>query len=97
MHDFVNYRNSTDLEASKPEVSEWTPDIPSVMLGVMAGIFVAIIGFKVAEYRAEQAVLVEAPAVEEEVEEKSFVFDFYEALKVYEVLPRVLVQEKGPM
>ena len=88
MHDFVNYRNSTDLEASKPEVSEWTPDIPSVMLGVMAGIFVAIIGFKVAEYRAEQAAFVEAPAVEEEVEEKSFVFEFYEALKVYEVLPR---------
>ena len=88
MHDFASYRNTTDLEDSKPEVSEWTPDIPSVMLGVIAGGFVAIIGFKVAEYRAEQAVLVEAPAVEEEVEEKSVVFEFYEALKVYEVLPR---------
>ena len=84
MHDFASYRNTTYLEDSKPEVSEWTPDIPSVM----AGVFVAIIGFKVAEYRAEQAVLVEAPAVEEKVEEKSFVYDFYEALKVYEVLPR---------
>ena len=50
--------------------------------------FVAIIGFKVAEYRAEQATFAEAPAVEKEVEEKSFVFEFYEALKVYEVLPR---------
>ena len=38
-------------------------------MGVIVGIFVAIIGFKVSEYRAEQAVLVEAPAVEEEVEE----------------------------
>ena len=85
MQDFASYRNTTYLEDSKPDALEWTPDIPSVMLGVMAGIFVAIIGFK---YRAEQAVLVEAPAVEEEVEEKSFVFEFYEALKVYEVLPR---------
>ena len=88
MHDFASYRNTTYLEDSKPEVSEWTPDIPSVMLGVMSGVFVAIIGFKVAEYRAEQATFVEAPAVEEEVEEKSFVFEPYEALKVYEVLPR---------
>ena len=88
MHDFASYRNTTYLESSKPDVSEWTLDIPSVMLGVIAGIFVAIIGFKVAEYRAEQAAFVEVPAVEEEVEEKSFVFDFYEALKVYEVLPR---------
>ena len=32
--------------------------------------------------------LIEAPAVLEEVEEKSFVFEFYEALKSYEVLPR---------
>jgi len=32
-------------------------------------------------------VLVEVPAVEE-IEDKSFVFEFYEALKSYEVLPR---------
>ena len=88
MHDFASYRNTTYLEDSKPEVSEWTPDIPSVMLGVIAGVFLAIIGSKVAEYRAEQATFVEAPAVEEEVEDKSFVFEFYEALKDYEVLPR---------
>jgi len=88
MHDFANYRSATYLGASKPEAAEWSPDIPSLVMGVIVGIFVAIIGFKVAEYRAEQAVLVEAPAAEEQVEEKSFVFDFYEALKVYEVLPR---------
>jgi hypothetical protein len=81
MHDFANYRSTTYLEDSKPDISEWTPDIPSVMLGVIAGIFVAIIGFKVAEYRAEQAVVIETPAVEEEVEEKSFMFEFYEVLR----------------
>ena len=87
MHDFANYRNSTDLVSSRPEAAEWSPDTPSLMMGVIVGIFVAIIGFKVAEYRAEQAVLVETPEVEE-TEDKSFVFEFYEALKDYEVLPR---------
>ena len=88
MHDFANYRSTTDLVSSRPEATEWSPDIPSLMMGILVGVFVAIIGFKVAEYRAEQAVLVEAPAAEEQVEEKPFVLEFYEALKVYEVLPR---------
>ena len=88
MHDFANYRSTTYLGASKPEAAEWSPDTPSLMMGVIVGVFVAIIGFKVVESRAEQAVRGEAPAAEEEVEEKSFVFEFYEALKVYEVLPR---------
>ena len=88
MHDFASYRTRSDLEVSEAENTEWTPDIPSVMMGVLVGFFVAIIGLKVAEYRADQAALVEAPAVLEEVEEKSFVFEFYEALKSYEVLPK---------
>ena len=81
MHDFANYRNSTDLVSSRPEATEWSPGIPSLMMGVIVGIFVAIIGFKLAEYRAEQAVVVETPVVEEEVEEKSFMFEFYEVLR----------------
>ncbi|MDB3993876.1 hypothetical protein N9478_10355 [Gammaproteobacteria bacterium] len=87
MHDFANYRNTTYLEASEPVASEWTLDVPSLLMGVIVGIFVAIIGFKVAENRIDQVVVIEAPVVEA-VEEKPFKFDFYEALKVYEVLPR---------
>ena len=87
MHDFANYRSTTDLVSSRPEAAEWSPDTPSLMMGVIVGIFVAIIGFKVAEYRAEQAVLVEAPAVEE-TEDTPLVLEFYKALKDYEVLPR---------
>ena len=87
MQDFASYRNPTYLEASKPDAAEWTPDIPSLMMGVIAGVFVAIVGFKVVEYRAEQAVLVEAPAVEE-TEDTPLVLEFYKALKDYEVLPR---------
>ena len=58
-----------------------------IILGVLIGFFVAIIGFNLAEYRADQAVLVEVPAIEE-IEDKSFVFEFYDELKSYVVLPR---------
>ena len=47
-----------------------------------------LLGLKIAQIKADQAVLIESPAVLEEVEEKSFVFEFYEALKSYEVLPK---------
>ena len=86
MQDFASYRNTPNPVASEAHDTDWTPDIPSLVLGVLIGFFVAIMGFKLVEYRAGQAVLVEVPAVEE-IEDKSFVFEFYEALKVYEVLP----------
>ena len=86
MHDFASYRNTTYLGASEPVASEWTLDVPSLVMGVIVGIFVAIIGFKVAENRIDQVVVIEVPAVEV-VEEKPFKLDFYEALKVYEVPP----------
>ena len=73
--------------SSRSEATEWSPDIPSVMMGVIVGVFMAIVGFKVVEYRAEQAVLVEAPVVEE-TKDTPLVLDFYKALKDYEVLPR---------
>ena len=87
MQDFGSYRNPTYLEDSEPEATEWTPDIPSLMMGVIIGAFVIIVGVKVVEYSEAQAAAIEAPVVET-VEEKPFVLDFYEALKVYEVLPR---------
>ena len=87
MQDFASYRNTTYLGASEANSTAWTPDVPSIISGVLIGVFVAFIGLKAAEYRADQAVFVEVPAVEE-IEDKSFVFEFYEALKSYEVLPR---------
>ena len=87
MHDFANYRNAPYLGASEPVASDWTLDVPSLVMGVIVGIFVAIIGFKVAENRIDQAVVIEVPAVAA-VEDKPFKLDFYDALKVYEVLPR---------
>lgn len=87
MHDFFSYRNTTCLEDSEPEATEWNPDIPSLLMGFVIGAFVVVVGFKVVEYRETQAAASEAPVVEM-VEEAPFKLDFYEALKVYEVLPR---------
>ena len=87
MQGFANYRNTPNPVASEAHDTDWTPDIPSLVLGVLIGFFVAIIGFNLVEYRAGQAVLVEVPAVEE-IEDKSFVFEFYDELKSYVFLPR---------
>lgn len=87
MQDLASYRNTPNPVASEAHDTDWTPDIPSLVLGVLIGFFVAFIGLKAAEYRADQAVFVEVPAVEE-IEDKSFVFEFYDELKSYVVLPR---------
>ncbi len=56
--------------ASEAHDTDWTPDTPSLVLGVLIGFFVAIIGFNLVEYTAGQAVLVEVevPAVIKEKE-----------------------------
>ena len=87
MQDFASYRNTPDSVPSEAYSTAWTPDVPSIIFGVLIGVFVAFIGLKAAEYRAGQAVIVEVAAAEE-IEDKHFVFEFYEALKAYEVLPR---------
>ena len=87
MQDFASYRNTLNSEAFEAHDTDWTPDVPSLIFGVLIGFFVAFIGLKAAEYRADQAVFVEVPAVEE-IEDKPFVFDFYDELKSYVVLPR---------
>ena len=89
MQDYVNYRTdfqSEILEADNP--SDWSLDFTSMTIGIILGVSVCLIGLKIAQIKANQAPLVESPALLEEVEEKSFVFEFYETLKSYEVLPR---------
>ena len=89
MQDFANYR--TDFHTESPEVDnslDWSLDFTSMTIGIMLGVSVCLIGLKIAQIKADQAALVESPVVLEEVEEKSFVFEFYEALKSYEVLPK---------
>lgn len=88
MQDFVSYRDNNELEASEAHGAEWSPDLPSVILGLLIGVFVAIIGLKVAEYRATQTAAIEIPIVEQ-IEDTTLTLDFYDALKTYEVLPRI--------
>ena len=89
MQDFVNCRTDFQTESSEADnPSGWSLDFTSMTIGVILGVSVCLIGLKIAQIKANQAVLIESPVGLEEVEEKSFVFEFYEALKSYEVLPR---------
>ena len=88
MQDFASYRNTPDSVPSEAYSTAWTPDVPSIIFGVLIGVFVAFIGLKAAEYRVGQAVFAEVPAAVEEVVKKPFVFEFYDELKSYVVLPR---------
>ena len=85
MQDFANYKEHKDLEASR---ASWSPDIPSLVFGVLLGVAACLVGLKVAQNKADQIVFTEAPIMVEEVVEKPLEFDFYEALKSYVVLPR---------
>ena len=88
MQDFANYREHTDSEASRAYNAAWSPDIPSLVIGILLGVAACLAGLKVAQTKADQAVFIEVPVILEEADEKPLEFDFYEALKSYVVLPR---------
>ena len=88
MQDFANYR---EHEASEPSIgysASWSLDIPSLVIGAFLGVAACLVGLKVSQTKADQAVFIEAPIILEEAVEKPLEFDFYEALKTYVVLPR---------
>ncbi len=89
MQDFANYRESMNSGASGDFSAAWSPDMPSIIVGVLLGVAVCLVGLKVSQTKAGQAVFIETPIMVEEVVEKPLEFDFYEALKSYVVLPRV--------
>ena len=88
MQDFANYREHTASKASRDCSAAWSPDIPSLIFGVLLGVAACLVGLKVSQAKADQTVFTEAPIMVEEVVEKPLEFDFYEALKSYVVLPR---------
>jgi len=88
MQDFANYREHSDSEASRDCSAAWSPDIPSIIIGILLGVAACLVGLKVVQSMTDQAVFIEAPIMVEEVVEKPLEFDFYEALKSYVVLPR---------
>ena len=81
MQDFANYREHTDSEASRAYNAAWSPDIPSLVIGILLGVAACLAGLKIAQTKADQTVFIEAPIILEEVAEKPFVFEFYDILK----------------
>ena len=88
MQDFANYRERKAPEASRDCSAAWSPDISSLIIGILLGVAACLAGLQVAQTKADQAVFIEAPVILEEAVEKPLEFDFYEALKSYVVLPR---------
>jgi|TARA_B110000093_G_C12546140_1_gene235854 hypothetical protein len=77
MQDFVNYREHTDSAASIGYSASWSQHIPSLFIGTLLGVAACLVGLKVAQTKADQAVFIEAPIILDEVAEKPLEFDLY--------------------
>ena len=77
MQDFISHKDQTQ---SKPVTEGWTPDIPSLLIGVLLGALGVLMGMEYLDSRSSQFEFVEAPALVEEVE-TPFIFEFYDILK----------------
>ena len=79
MQDFVNYREHTDSEASIGYSASWSPHIPSLFIGTLLGVAACLVGLKVAQTKADQAVFIEAPIILDVVAEKPLESNLYGA------------------
>ena len=77
MRDFISHK---DQPHSKPVTEGWTPDIPSLLIGLMVGALGVLMGMEYLDSRNSQIEFVEAPALVEEAQ-APFVFEFYDILK----------------
>ncbi len=79
MQDFVNYREHTDSGASIGYSASWSPHIPSLFIGTLLGVAACLVGLKVAQTKADQAVFIEAPIILDVVAEKPLESNLYGA------------------
>ena len=77
MQDFISHK---DQHHSKPVAERWTPDIHSLLIGLMVGALGVLMGMEYLDSRSSQIDFVEAAALVEEAD-TPFVFEFYEILK----------------
>ena len=77
MQDFISHKDQTH---SKPVTEGWTPDIPSLLIGLMVGALGVLMGMKYLDSRNSQIEFFETPELVKEAE-APFVFEFYDILK----------------
>ena len=77
MQDFISHKDQTH---PKPATERWTPDIPSLLIGLVVGALGVLMGVEYLKSRSSQIEFIEAPAFVEEAE-APFVFEFYDILK----------------
>ena len=77
MQDFISHK---DQSHSKAVTEGWTPDIPSLLIGLMVGALGVLMGMEYLDSRNSQIEFIEAPALVEEAE-APFVFEFYDILR----------------
>ena len=77
MHDFISHKDKTH---SKSLSEGWTPDILSLLIGLMVGALGVLMGMEYLDSRNSQIEFIEAPALVEAAE-APFVFEFYDILK----------------
>ena len=77
MQDFISHKDEAHF---RPNTDGWTPDIPSLLIGLLKGALGVFMGIEYLNSTSSQIELVETPALVEEAE-TPFVFEFYDILK----------------
>ena len=88
MHDFATSRRLNSLSKLNSE-TQWVPDLPSVILGLILGSVIAIVAYKLNALREPE---VEASPQVAETSEPAVNFDFYTELKRNDLYPAVSTQ-----
>ena len=91
MHDFVNYKTSLPVESFDIESPEgWSLDFNSMAVGLVLGVCACLIYLNIAQAHQVNAAAEPATNTTEAGTDNIFEFEFYQALKAYEVEPRYL-------
>ena len=85
MNDFANKRGHVEPEAVDSSIG-WSLDAPSVLIGVTLGVFVCVLGLRLAEYEKRQTAELPPPPLPIE-EGRAIDFEFYHLLKRNDLYP----------
>ena len=83
--DFANKRGHVEPEAMDSSIG-WALDAPSVLIGVTIGVFVCVLGLRLAEYEKRQTAELPPPPLPIE-EGRAIDFEFYHLLKRNDLYP----------